>query len=545
MSDGGTEGLSPMLGRADLVTVPGPEPPPLPGEGAGQDTVGGQHAGVSAAPAAQAGGSLPPLSMEQTYSSATAGDSSQNKKIVDVIQIVLKKTRKEASYYLGHRDKAKLVFFLLKIPRNIVVGIDQADHRTLRVFCTENADKWRVAHSITVKEGIITLPMRLFKRLTTVKVQWAGIEINEQMVVDMLRKFGTFHQEPVEVHKCKYFEKVPEDKLSMEEKLMVGLETGDKEVQMYVHRQIPSYGLLENGRRVRIDYPAQAQTCSRCHQGIRGCKGKANAAKCEKAGGPLIPLEEHWKIITAGEPDEADLSGEISEISVVRLEGTNPRATTDNIREILAPALTREVEDGQMLRSEDGKAWTVKELATVEIRNILNHVSGMQYSGRTIFVTPLLDIVSDNSNKENSSKENSNNSETGQKSQEGETPEKEGEEDPEKEGESSSEMDTDSDNDDQIPTPEELEKLTPEERQQREWQTVERRKKKEERRRLREEERKRNPNFKKPPSRVGSRKRRPEERSPGSVRRSERSLSKKRRQEKAASSASSQSASQK
>ena len=66
-------------------------------------------------------------------------------------------------------------------------------------------------------------------------------------------------------------------------KLPVKIEVSDRRHKKYM-------AFLPNGKKVRVRYPAQPITCARCHQGIRGCRGGGNAAKCEKKGGKQVPL---------------------------------------------------------------------------------------------------------------------------------------------------------------------------------------------------------------------------------------------------------------
>ena len=50
-----------------------------------------------------------------------------------------------------------------------------------------------------------------------------------------------------------------------------------------------------------LRYSGQSQTCARCHQTARHCRGKAIAKKCELAGGVKIEFSEYilnlWKQI--------------------------------------------------------------------------------------------------------------------------------------------------------------------------------------------------------------------------------------------------------
>ena len=83
-----------------------------------------------------------------------------------------------------------------------------------------------------------------------------GVKTNEMEVVDMLKHFGTF-EDTFQVRETRYYEHADMSKLTMKEKMLKAVKDGDREVQMFISLAIPSFCLLENGRRVRVRYPAQ------------------------------------------------------------------------------------------------------------------------------------------------------------------------------------------------------------------------------------------------------------------------------------------------
>ena len=333
----------------------------------------------------------------QSYAQAASSESSgEHTVIVDVLRIVLKKTKPGANYYLKHKEKAKLVFMQLGVPRHHVVGIDQEDFRTIRVHMNCAAAQWKVAHSIEIKDGLITLPMRMFRRLTTVTVS-AGVDTRPIEVTTMLNHFGTF--ETMIDYKLKsYYEDADISKLTLEEKMMRGVRNGDIEVKMFIKKHIPSFALLGSGKRVRVRYPAQPVTCARCHQGIRGCRGGANAARCEKKGGVQVPLQDFWKTLIApaeGERREAEQGQEEAEIpgNVLRIEGLGKSAGKEWVRLYLNIALDRFLDDVDMVQSENKLAWEVTGLSPEEIQSILQKVAGTQFKGKTVYCAPVVKDV--------------------------------------------------------------------------------------------------------------------------------------------------------
>ena len=329
-------------------------------------------------------------SQDKSWASVAATDAEEDV-IRDVLRIVLKKTDKSASFFLSDKQKGKLVFQQLDIPKEKVIGIDMEDFRTIRVHMNTWAEPWKIAYSIQVKDGLVTLPMRMFRRNTKVRIQRAGVGTSKTEITEMLSHFGTIEED---VHWCTYFEDHPHpNTLSEEERMMRGIKNGEATVRMFISKPIPSFGLLPNGRKVRVKYNAQPTTCARCHQGIRGCKGNANAAKCERAGGQSVPLAEYWAILTAETEVQREEGVETAEIpgNVLLVEGLGKEAGIDWLKQFLgAGGMTATIESGQLRRSKDKNTWEITGLSPAEIRDALEGCSGTQYKGRTVYCTPVV-----------------------------------------------------------------------------------------------------------------------------------------------------------
>ena len=176
-------------------------------------------------------------------------------------------------------------------------------------------------------------------------------------------------------------------------KLLLGIKNGDVETKMYIDKHIPSFCLLPSGRKVRVRYSAQPVTCARCHQGIRGCRGNANAAKCEKAGGKAVPLAEYWEILTGGDDKEKQKGGEETVIpgNTLLVEGLGKEAGVAWLKLFLGQCLCGSWDENvEITRSEDKLSWEVKGLSPEDIRKTLEMVSGTQFKGRTTYCTPVV-----------------------------------------------------------------------------------------------------------------------------------------------------------
>ena len=81
-----------------------------------------------------------------------------------------------------------------------------------------------------------------------------------------------------------------------------GFRNGDRSYKMEVKpgMNIGTYHVLD-GQKVTIRYPGQLQTCARCHETARTCRGNGMARRCEAEGGQKVDLSDHilklWKEI--------------------------------------------------------------------------------------------------------------------------------------------------------------------------------------------------------------------------------------------------------
>ena len=133
-----------------------------------------------------------------------------------------------------------------------------------------------------------------------------GIHLNTKnaVVLDYLGKFGE-----VSTNKVVYgvYTAGP----------LKGFKNGDRSYQIEIKpgTNLGSYHFIDS-QKVSIRYPGQQQTCARCHQTPRCCRGKGMARKCEAEGGEKVEFTDHildlWKRIGYS-PDKVEL-GEIENL---------------------------------------------------------------------------------------------------------------------------------------------------------------------------------------------------------------------------------------
>ena len=83
---------------------------------------------------------------------------------------------------------------------------------------------------------------------------------------------------------------------------LLGIKNGDRSYKVEINPgvNVGNYHAID-GQRVTIRYPGQLQTCARCFETVRTCKGGAIARKCEAQNGPKVEfsayIQDLWKKI--------------------------------------------------------------------------------------------------------------------------------------------------------------------------------------------------------------------------------------------------------
>ena len=118
-----------------------------------------------------------------------------------------------------------------------------------------------------------------------------------------------------------------------------GFKNGDRSYQIVIKagKYLGSYHYIDN-QKVSMRYPGQQQTCARCFQPSKHCKGRGLAKKCEEAGGNRVDFTDYilnlWKNI--------DYSPETSESGVL----TNPDIIVEQYGGVFTPKKIPEASQG-------------------------------------------------------------------------------------------------------------------------------------------------------------------------------------------------------
>ena len=135
---------------------------------------------------------------------------------------------------------------------------------------------------IVTESGIRSSMMKpAGKKEVVVTIKGVHPNTRDSFVLDYLSKFGNIVTTKV-VHG--EFAAGP----------LKGMTNGDRSYKMEVKagESIRSYHYID-GQKVSLRYAGQMQTCGRCHETSRNCRGKGVAKKCEFEGGIRIDFADH------------------------------------------------------------------------------------------------------------------------------------------------------------------------------------------------------------------------------------------------------------
>ena len=206
-----------------------------------------------------------------------------------VIQVTLVRYQQNISYNLSGYEVSKLAHKRLGIPLGGLEFIDDSEFRTLKFYLKPNVDvsKLNLNEAFEVKDGVRTKPVSLDKRDTWVNIYWTSVETDDRDIVKSLSYFGIVTSS---IEHMVYKSKSDEDPLA---KYLDGVKKGDRRVKMQIHKNIPSYIIIDQ-KRVKVTYEGQVKTCRRCHRFVNECKGDGDVLICEQAGTKKVELNTIW-----------------------------------------------------------------------------------------------------------------------------------------------------------------------------------------------------------------------------------------------------------
>ena len=185
---------------------------------------------------------------------------------------------------------------------------------------------------------------------------------------------------------------------------MDGVRTSERSCRMKIWTNIPSV-IMVRGTKLRVDYPGQPKTCSRCMKFWSSCPGGGKVEKCKKEGGEEKDLKAYFKNLVnrlkkkskTTESSDPIVPTFIPNPDVVRFTGFPENFSLDNFKSWLDE---REVNFLEAMLFKENKPG-VFSVATVEVdgevlrldageaAGLISALNGVEFKGRRIMVTML------------------------------------------------------------------------------------------------------------------------------------------------------------
>ena len=266
------------------------------------------------------------------------------------------------------------------------------------------------------------------KREVVVNIKGIHPNTRDNVVLDYLSNFGKIVTTKV-VHGV--FREGP----------LKGIRNGDRsyKLELTPGENIGSYHVLD-GNKVSLRYPGQQQTCGRCHEVPRNCKGRGIAKKCEAEGGVRVEFSDHilglWRKIgyypPNGELDAgslANLDPEVEQVGGTFTPAKVASADPEKFAGVSIRQFPKETDQGEImdlltrsgLPDDKKEDVVIKTDGVVMIRNLDNTISnqliealhGQINFGRKLFcngVIPLTPLKPEGSEVQNKTFDHDDNS---------------------------------------------------------------------------------------------------------------------------------------
>ena len=211
----------------------------------------------------------------------------------------LKRTKgSETSYALSNKEKARLIFRQLKLPRDngMVIGYCEKLPRCFRIVVNERLEieRYLPAHELEIRRGLTVMPMKERKSEVVVEISRIPYETPAEEIKKTMALFGKIK----EIRHKKATALSENEARDDDIKLLVGLKTGVREVEMEVHRNIPSFVMID-GRKAKSWYRGQEWFCQNCLKSHKKCPSGGDKEKCKKEKNPTMTFEVMWEKVLA------------------------------------------------------------------------------------------------------------------------------------------------------------------------------------------------------------------------------------------------------
>ena len=199
-----------------------------------------------------------------------------------------------------------------------------------------------------------------------------------------------------------------------------GIRNGDRayKVEIKPGMNIGSYHLIE-GQKISLRYQGQQQTCGRCHETSRKCKGGGMARKCQDEGGLKVEFSKYisdlWRTIGYTPSKEHlglgldEVEDEIEEEEGIFSPVKAPVVDRDKLAGVTISRFPKGVDNGEIVEflcrlglSEDKKdnivikssgIVTVTNLNTEESKILIENINGQRFFDRKIYCNGIIPLT--------------------------------------------------------------------------------------------------------------------------------------------------------
>ena len=201
---------------------------------------------------------------------------------------------------------------------------------------------------------------------------------------------------------------------------LVGFKNGDRSYKLEVspNNNIGTYHAID-GQKVTLRYLGQQQTCARCHETARHCRGGAIARRCEAANGQKIEFSDYiwklWQDIGYAPGDDVEMAaiyddfGDYSEPPSTEFTPTKSLSNPDRYNGVSIRQFPKDTDTGEIMELlvQSGLPETLKENVVVRANglvsindldnktclDLIDKIHGNKFFGRKLFCNGVIPLT--------------------------------------------------------------------------------------------------------------------------------------------------------
>ena len=306
------------------------------------------------------------------------------------------------NFFVTYKEVSDLVFRRLGVEAGMLVSVDTTPYKkiTLELDSRVNIGNLNITQSLSVRGGLWTRPLQAPEKDRPVNIRWAPMKLPGKDIENVLKWFGEITES---VENVVIRDTGNDDWTAM----MDGVKTTDRKCRMKIKTNLPSI-IMVRGIKLRVDYPGQPKTCSRCHKYWSVCPGGGKVDKCRDEGGEERDIKTVFKNLFTrvkrkekGLPEEPApvIPNNIPDPDMVKFVGFPEDFTLDEFKEwlngrevnFLDPMVFKETKPGVFSIATVEEEGQEHKLEAEEAAEIVTKLNGIQFedTNRRIMVTML------------------------------------------------------------------------------------------------------------------------------------------------------------